>query len=137
MLVACQMSPGHASFADCIEAYVRGQIRRPAAMWIQQLENLCALKTLKFYRQDGELRDAWFQICRQVVSLQGVAPPESSECYPYRQHLQTLHLPFSSHFADEMDGFRSIFFERELHKMEPSSWIAVEELTSSYHNSEA
>ena len=112
---------GHASFADCIEAHVRQQIRRPAAMWIQQLENLCALKTLKFYQEGGELRDAWFDICRQVVSLQGVAPPESSECYPYRQHLQTLRVPFAAFFADKLDGFRAIFFEHGLHETEPSS----------------
>ncbi|CAE7308312.1 rnf213a, partial [Symbiodinium sp. KB8] len=112
---------GHASFADCIEAYIRHQIRRPAAMWIQQLENLCALKTLKFYQGECDLRNAWFEICDQVVSLQGVAPPQKSECYPYRQHLQSLHVPFAAYFAEKLDGFRAIFFEHQLHKMDPGN----------------
>ncbi|CAE7349564.1 RNF213 [Symbiodinium sp. CCMP2592] len=115
-----QLLRGHASFADCIEAYVRQQVRRPAAMLIHRLENMCALKTIKLYPADCELRRAWFDICRQVVSLEGVAPPEGSECYPYRHHLQMLQIPFAAHFAEKLDSFRALYFEQGLDAKGPA-----------------
>ena len=69
------------------------------------VRNLCALKTLKFYQEECDLRNAWFEICDQVVSLQGVAPPKNSECYSYRQHLQSLHVPFAAYFAEKLGRF--------------------------------
>ncbi|CAE7316176.1 RNF213 [Symbiodinium sp. CCMP2592] len=93
-----------------------------SCVFVQVLvRNLCALKTLKFYQEECDLRNAWFEICDQVVSLQGVAPPKNSECYSYRQHLQSLHVPFAAYFAEKLDGFRAIFFEHQLQKMDPEN----------------
>ena len=97
-------------------------------MLIHRLENLCALKTIKLYPADCELRRAWFDICRQVVSLEGVAPPEGSECYPYRHHLQILQIPFAAHFAEKFDSFRALYFEQGLDRQGPAhpSWSLLQ-----------
>eukprot|EP00435_Cladocopium_sp_Y103_P034253 s610_g8.t2 len=114
-----QHMPGHSSFSECIEAHVRQLVRGPAAVLVFLLEKTCALKTLSLYPADCPLRAAWFQLCEQRIlpQLSKVPAPTGPEFYPYLQHLQLLRVPFSSCFAEELDSFRSSYFEHKLHQV--------------------
>ncbi|CAK9110700.1 unnamed protein product [Durusdinium trenchii] len=111
-----QRQAGHASFADCIEAFVRQAVRGPAAVFLYLLEKSCALKTLSFYPDDSALRRSWFQLCEEELlpKIQEVPEPTTPEQYAYPQHLQSLRVPFAAHFAEQLDSFRSTFFEHKL-----------------------
>eukprot|EP00434_Breviolum_minutum_P022735 symbB.v1.2.020057.t1/scaffold1666.1/size183716/3 len=122
--------PGHSSFADCIEAHIRQLVRQPAAVLVYLLEKSCALYTLQLYPTESPMRDAWFRLCRQRVlpQLGNLPLPTGPEQYPYPQHLQHLRVPFSAYFAEELDSFRSTFFEHKLHQVQ-STDARVKDLT--------
>ena len=56
--------------------------------------------------------------CRNFLSIwtDGIQVPEPTtpEQYAYPQHLQSLRVPFAAHFAEQLDSFRSTFFEHKL-----------------------